>query len=499
MTWSSSLEVLEEFYGEALSDELLQRIYATDDEQLAVLAFQLLERLPIVEAEIATPWNPLYARRRASPVMAHEGLLTQLPFRDPLASQTLLHRSLLYLDTLVVRDPLLMWAEAVRRIEAEEASVDDAVPAGSELGDADVPRRPFEPKLFEYFGEVPAPRPWGPTVARVAAGLLPLRPLLTAGVIRLVSAPRISWRDAQPLMSNNVAVDAVIASKPNFVRQVMSEHPDLAARYDPADDLDRYILCGLILTRHEDHFKDTDYHFALVASQVFNEPSLEELWWDIEGRRLPPRLDQAVQDLRRLLSFDDYCQVQDMVPVAATDPGLAYFLPGRPERDAWVDGAGRVERLLVPTVLTGIDDLVRLRLAEESFELFRQGMLEILTQVGSVNTPADGLAMSHLVADTAGEVFPPIIERLDKLELTSTAISAMPKAAKTMVGVGARVLAMMNPGLFAAHTGFKIATKAAGEGASYAVKSAGPLKKAALEREGSEIARRIAISISTVG
>lgn len=47
--------MLEEFYGEALSDQLLQRIHGTDDEQLAVLAWQLVQRLPIVEAEVARP------------------------------------------------------------------------------------------------------------------------------------------------------------------------------------------------------------------------------------------------------------------------------------------------------------------------------------------------------------------------------------------------------------------------------------------------------------
>ena len=210
----SSLAVLEEFYGEALSDELLQRIYGTDDEQLAVLAWQLVERLPIVDAEVATPWDPRFNRGRPETLLAHEALLTQLPHHQPLSTQTPLHRSLLYLDTLVVRDPLLMWAEAVHRLEDDlkDAETDD-------------PSEVFEREVFEYFGEVPAPRPWGPALARIAAGLLPLRTLILNGVIRLVSAPRISWRDAQPLMSNNVALDAVIASKPAFVRQILSEHP----------------------------------------------------------------------------------------------------------------------------------------------------------------------------------------------------------------------------------------------------------------------------------
>ncbi|HZJ04366.1 MAG TPA: hypothetical protein VFD59_02715 [Nocardioidaceae bacterium] len=71
--------MLEEFYGQALSDELLQRIYGTDDEQLAVLAWQLDQRLPIVEAEFATPSNPLFNRGRPETMLAHETLLTQLP------------------------------------------------------------------------------------------------------------------------------------------------------------------------------------------------------------------------------------------------------------------------------------------------------------------------------------------------------------------------------------------------------------------------------------
>ena len=261
----SSLAVLEEFYGEALSDELLQRIYGTDDEQLAVLAWQLVERLPIVDAEVATPWDPRFNRGRPETLLAHEALLTQLPHHQPLSTQTRCTDQL-YLDTLVVRDPLLMWAEAVHRLEddLEDAETDDA----SEV---------FEREVFEYFGEVPAPRPWGPAIARIAAGLLPLRTLILNGVIRLVSAPRISWRDAQPLMSNNVALDAVIASKPAFVRQILSEHPELAARYDPTDELDRYILGGLILTRHEDHLKT---------------PTTTSPWW--------PRRSSVIRLLRRI-------------------------------------------------------------------------------------------------------------------------------------------------------------------------------------------------------
>ena len=206
-----------------------------------------------------------------------------------------------------------------------------------------------------------------------------------------------------------------------------------------------------------------------------------------------------MNNLRRLLSLDDFCHVQDMVPVASTDAGMSYFLPGLPSTDTWVNGAGRVERFQVPTVLAGIDDLVRLRLAEDSFELFRQGMVQVLTHVASVETPSDGIEVSRLVTEAAGEVFPPIVETLDKLELKSAAISALPKAARTVVGMGTRVLTMLNPALFAAHIGVNAATKAVGAGTEMAVKSTGPLKKAKAEHKGAAIAKRIAVSISTVG
>ena len=121
----------------------------------------------------------------------------------------------------MVPDPLLMWAEAVDRLEddLEDAETDD---------DSEV----LERKVFETSGRCLRCGP-GPGHRQIAAGLLPLRTLIVNGVIGLVSAPRIRWRDAQPLMSNTGALDAVIASKPAFVRQVLSQHPG-ASRWPSA-------------------------------------------------------------------------------------------------------------------------------------------------------------------------------------------------------------------------------------------------------------------------
>ncbi len=65
------------------------------------------------------------------------------------------------------------------------------------------------------------------------------------------------------------------------------------------------------------------------------------------------------------------------------------------------------------------------------------------------------------------------VETLDKLELNAAAISALPKAARTVISMGTRVLTMLNPARFTAHTGVRAATQAVGARTEIAVNPPG--------------------------
>lgn len=165
----NGLEVLEEFYGDRLGADLIERAARTPHNQLAVLAEALSE------------WYERVSKSPAGPADATDGILEpRIALFDqvPLAARPSLDSLLLIAPRIIVSDPVLAWSRTLLRA-----------------------RRMRWPPSGLPFGDDALVGDSGETLASILAGLTPLNGLIRSGDIVLhagPSAPRSSalanWR-----------------------------------------------------------------------------------------------------------------------------------------------------------------------------------------------------------------------------------------------------------------------------------------------------------------
>ena len=212
-------------------------------------------------------------------------------------------------------------------------------------------------------------------------------------------------------MSNNVALNALIVSSARFYLntgssqrattngQIRSVHP---RRSD--------------LTRHEDHGMDTEYHFALVGSQVFDDPPCRRNG----GPRRAANCRGA--SIRPCSSCDVFSRWMTSARCAEWSPwsprtsvgatssrsGQGRFLAGRCRLCRACRGSDGADRNRGPRASAPCRRVLRVAPTGDDAGPHPRRF---------VGTPADGLAVSRLVTEAASEVFPSIVREVGQARI----------------------------------------------------------------------------------
>lgn len=431
------MKVIEDFYGEELTGELIPRIFNTPDDQLEVLA----ERLAYEDR--GNP--PVHDSIRSATLV--EGLL--LPNRETatrLASSGLLRRMLVYLDPVVVVDPAALWAESIR--------------PGPHLG--------FEP--------MDSARPLGRSLARCLNGIVPLLPLIRQNIVFLVHTPRVSWRDTLPI-SLNVTTRRMVNETltPRFGHLMPREYRSTADVYS-------YIHSRNLLGAMSQAF-DPAFTFNELGRQLF-APEFPETAFEDHIDLLP-----VGARLQHVMAFADFAETHGCVG-AATSADMAVFSARENLAAAGLDtAAGWMCSLPLPLIDADIADLVALRLGEESFAEFRTALANVLSHVtAEIQTLDYESAMNH-VSDVAAQVMPAALGRLETISSRSRVIGKwLPKGVTIGVKAGLRAVTAGAAELVAT----PVAAAAGGITSSLT-------KKHRAEQASSAVAHRMALSLTLGG
>lgn len=412
----NGIEIVEDFYGEPLNGDLVTSVANTPDDQLHELA----ERFRDIGGTLSTyplP-QPSIAARGAEgdiPPMAVDHLCLPSSIDRPLAQSSTLKRLALYVDSLVVADPVVLWALSLQQWDS-----------------------PVLPALQPTNSNDIAPNQ---RLARILNGLLPLEALIRLGVIRLSNPPGLRWNEGVAV-SDNLSVQYALAARvPDLIKGVLSIS---------TDDRERVFLEELLAT----DIDTTDYVWGVsrlarwAVDDFYGEIDEAQVVWGaaeavLRGAVNPSDYRQSILDA---VAFDDFTFVHSVIPVATNVPNQR-LLSFSPERR---DMAGRpssiLERAGLPSVPVEWSELIALRRSEEVFSLFREAIAGALASLEDESS-ADPYDVAYRFAEAIDDQVGPVLKRLEVQFRRSTALQkVVPRIARFAFSMSARFVPNSFPG-----------------------------------------------------
>src|SRR5579859_1982379 len=208
----NGVEHVEDFYQEPLSESLIAVIATTPNDQLHVLAEQIVCSGDLTGGYAKS--QDSITLRDGVPPFALDTLCLPRSVDRPLSQSTPLRRLLLYVDSLAVTDQIVLWALSMLKkmdanlIEIESDGEVDAFPAGLRL-------------------------------ARILHGILPMRELLDSKIVQLANPPSISWNLAGAVSANLSAQYALAQAAPPILRDLLAQKYERPVNFDLTFDRDR--------------------------------------------------------------------------------------------------------------------------------------------------------------------------------------------------------------------------------------------------------------------
>ena len=439
---------MQEFYGESLAPDLIERIAGTDDDQLIVLAEQVVEDRNTLNSYPQAQQTLLDLKVRKPLVV--ESLLFPDKLDHPLSESNHLKRLCLFIPHLVVTDPIVLWAMSILPSEADNYK---SIPAHA------------------YKLDVSDGLSHGRRLARVLNGLAPVLPLIKMGVVVLADPAGTAW---QGLGMNNLTVYAALAPAAKDVATMMLRNGEITeeqAEYiQSLDPWDEPLRLGKFASDFWAAEIDDDIVNYMAAEQILGTPGND---WQAK--------------LTRAVAMSDYAWRNQLIPVTTTTPSDKFF-----RFEAQITGGGQVSAdhaiagTELPSVYATWSDVAALRASEEVFQLFRDGFLQALSSLDPVAINMDNDELAYALGQAMAEHISPTIVRLNRLRTRSTVIAkGIPKGVGTSISFAVKALgAPAVPGLSSAAStaGSKISSLGVGrystaaEAASIALRLIGNLR-----------------------
>jgi hypothetical protein len=357
---ASTIQIIEEFYGEPVSEDLIRRIPGTPIEQLLELADRLhrhgsavakaLEHREFSEESRARflqsgQASVRYEKYLKKDLACSDSLMLESGTAMPLQSMVELKRMILYSDSFVVPDDTFDWAEDLTIQEAFESELDELTYARA--------------------------------LARFVRELLPIAPLIRSGNILTVPG-------------NGMV--AVGDSKFQGIYTDLSAR--FAYRHDPVLAWTVVNETNLMPAWEVRMMKDNGCSLSEIAEACIRrlrheEPS-EELVHTISARLWPGLKSDKV---RHILEFAFLTREIYSVPVSANADVLAYLhrtgavlLPGgdKAMMETFAADYAPAVAYSVPALSnTTLQEIINLRLNEELFHELRAKLIEVMHEVAS--------------------------------------------------------------------------------------------------------------------
>ncbi|MCW6005363.1 hypothetical protein K1W54_12330 [Micromonospora sp. CPCC 205371] len=456
----TSVGVVEDFYGEPLSRELISLVRRTPQDQLQELANRLFElnySAARLEDRLPGDSGAFRARRADRPIVVHDETYLRGGRAIPLEEISGLRHMLLYSDRMVLPDPIVDWAE-------------------SELQMLE-----YAPFMLEPIGDS------RPKLANGLASLMPFLPLVRSGAAILLPSPEHVRVEADPLErgwlstpfeSSRIGARDPVVANPNvedpylswvFVNKLAavprwqfdawgidpaSEFHEAAsmimerARYEPKIVGDLEDIVGVA---HGAHASTTEVYDGVIMNRLSACSGLT-----------PFTSSRVVQNhlARCSLIATEGCQAPAVDSFDAARSAIKFRFPAMSA--------------------VSLSDLVGLRLQEELFSDVRAAFTALAGSIADTTTPRSYTNFQEVAAAIADDIVGPVHARLDRerrrARLTSVVGSYL---ASGVVSLGINALATLLGGPVG------LAARSAGGAAGNAARAAasGRLGRRNKERE----------------
>jgi hypothetical protein len=241
-------------------------------------------------------------------------------------------------------------------------------------------------------------------------------------------------------------------------------------------DTSNYQDAALSLITHAEYFIGVNRLFNEVADILLSsnpEPPYRMGSLDVSQRSLR---------LKRAMAFDDFCIANGTAPVATTQDLSRFYLRSNRTLAALERTIGCLEQLQLPNIDAAIGEVVELRLGEESFAVFRDGLANLIETLAPSLAQMDYGSAASALSEAANRTLEPAVEALERIQNRSGAISKLiPLGARFIVGICLRA-SLAEP---ISSVASPVAAKASGRG----------FRRQAREFESSRIAKGIAFSM----
>jgi hypothetical protein len=404
---ASTIRIVEDFYGEPLSQDVLAKIRETPLDQLLELAdrlkshdllvaesrefreFSEKSRLKLMEEQRVPREYDQYLKTDLS---CNDALILQAGRSAALQSMDELKRMIIYSESFLVPDDTFAWADALLIEDDVGYSLDEKVE--------------------------------GESLARRLNELIPIAPLIRSGHILTVPGRHNFYVGDG---SRSIAVDTDLSERVAYRREPMLawtvvnrlklikdwELKSMREEFEPwesmGDELDE--LAEICIDRLE-HGLPTEDFVREVCAYLWPELNVIEIqdllnfsFITREARTVPVSARiQVLEHLRRsaavlLPEGDDHV---GRAPAAAYSPAVSYRVPALSN--------------------TTLEEVINLRLNEDLFAELRQKLVEVVTEVGS-SDPSQTSYSSYIasVRTVANDLVRPTYDNLERQRKRATA------------------------------------------------------------------------------
>lgn len=368
---SSSIAVVEDFYGEQISYDLLRKIRGTPYDQLLELAFRMVNYSRTLErARLKIDTSSDKSSNRPEQVVLWDDIYFRTGRDYSLSESPDLKYALMYTDRIVVPDFSLDWAEGLLEGARYLDSYDE-----TDQRLANIPNN-----LQQYVSFMDR-EDAGPILANALRNILPVAPLVRQGI--LIAAPSSAYLDTSfSTPHNHFPLRERCDLDGEFSEDIFFQDPYLAWLFITALGVEPWELEALDLHRPQD-IQDAAYHF-ITRDEGPSSDALSNAYKAAYGSSVP------LSNIEHAVMLNVTYREAALVPMTGSSIGRTHLtrsakvlVDGLTAPDvAQHDAIMAATKYRVPPVANvSLEDLIRLRLQEEIYQEVRECLISLVNSV----------------------------------------------------------------------------------------------------------------------